>query len=210
MHHSKILFLFFACFLLACQEVKTQADPSAPKPTMTEQQEVAKPQQRQRGNMIISQARPANKINQQFPYDIELKSADGNIHGSETVLPQNDKPTVLLFWLTTCHPCRMEMAAIQKEYDRWQSEADFNLVAISTDFQKNFSRFSTLVEKQQWPWPAFNDHKREFSQIMPGRLNGLPQTFLLDPQGNILYHKRKYSPGDEALLLDAIKKANKG
>ena len=44
---------------------------------------------------------------------------------------------------------------------------------------------------------------------MPGRLNGLPQVFLLDKNGEIVYHKRKYLPGDEDKLFEAIKEANR-
>jgi peroxiredoxin len=40
---------------------------------------------------------------------------------------------------------------------------------------------------------------------MPGQLNGLPQTFIIDKDGNIVYHKRKYRSGDEDLLFEKVK-----
>ena len=124
---------------------------------------------------------------------------------SENILAENGKPTVLLFWLTTCYPCRMELSAIKKVYPQWKKEADFNFVVISTDFQKNYVNFVTRVEKEEWEWDTFHDTHREFRKVMPGALNGLPQTFVFDKNGEIAYHKRKYSTGDEHKLFDVVK-----
>lgn len=156
-------------------------------------------------NYIMDTARPAADIQSVFPYDIELKRADGTLTTSDQVFPNNGKPTVLLFWLTTCFPCRMELEALKKEVPEWMKETDFNLVAISTDFAKNFDAFTRRVEESQWPWMAYNDVHREFSRILPGGLNGLPQTFVLNGAGEIVYHKRKYRPGDEEALHSAIR-----
>lgn len=162
-------------------------------------------QQPNRSNVIYDTSRPKGQVNKVFPYDIDLKTVDGEIINSSKILKNNDKPTVLLFWLTTCGPCRMEMRAIKKVYEEWQTEADFNLVAISTDFSKNYPNFVKMVNENKWPWEAYNDVNREFRRVMPGELNGLPQTFILDKDGSIVYHKRKYRPGDEKTLFEKIK-----
>jgi hypothetical protein len=41
--------------------------------------------------------------------------------------------------------------------------------------------------------------------VMPGELNGLPQSFVLDKNGNVVMHKRKYSTGDEDQLYEQVK-----
>ena len=158
-----------------------------------------------RPNRVVDTSRPKNEIVQAYPYDINLKTADGKLLNSENILKSNGKPTVILFWLTTCYPCKIEMAAIEQEYAYWKQQVDFNLYAISTDFQKNFPRFEKMVQESNWPWPSYNDVNREFRKVLPGELNGLPQTFIFDGEGNIAYHKRKYSSGDEQLLFEKIK-----
>lgn len=158
-----------------------------------------------KSNRIIDTTRPKNEIEQTYPFDIDLKTADGKLFNSKNIFKKNGKPTVVLFWLTTCFPCKIEMAAIEKEYANWKKEVDFNLFAISTDFQKNFPRFEKMVGESNWPWPAYNDVNREFRMVLPGELNGLPQTFIFDAEGNIAYHKRKYSSGDEQLLFEKVK-----
>lgn len=140
-----------------------------------------------------------------YPYNIELKKADGSSVNSSEVLNYEGGPTVITFWLTTCYPCRLELQAIKEKFAGWQQEADFKLVAISTDFEKNYPAFVKMVNDNDWPWEAYNDVNRKFWKVMPGGLNGLPQVFVFDKEGEIVYHKRKYKSGDEDLLFDKIK-----
>jgi peroxiredoxin len=131
--------------------------------------------------------------------------ADGKVLNSSEILKSNGKPTVVLFWLTTCVPCRYEMKAIHEKYEGWTEEADFNLIAISTDFQKNYESFVKKVNESGWKWDTYNDVNREFRHVLPGELNGLPQTFIFDKNGEIVYHKRKYRSGDEDALFEKVK-----
>ena len=216
------IFLFCLLFLMAScansQEQKTpqtvkqavetpaqQASKSAIKqPQLTLEQK----KKRARNNYIIENTRQAKDIDATYPYDIDFKLADGKIIKSSEVLKKNGKPTVLMFWLTTCVPCRYEMKAIKEKYEGWQAEEDFNLYAISTDFAKNYESFVKMVDENDWPWQSVNDMNREFRRVMPGELNGLPQTFIIDKNGEIAYHKRKYRSGDEDALFAKIKELN--
>jgi len=173
------------------------------KPVSATKRDSVKPK-RQR-NYTLSTSRSKAEIDATFPFDLDLKTADGKTIKSSDILKKNGKPTVVLFWLTTCYPCKIEMANIQKVYDSWKAETDFNLVAISTDFAKNYGRFSEMVKTKNWPWEAYNDVNREFRLILPGGLNGLPQTFVFDKNGEIAYHKRKYATGDEHKLYAKVK-----
>ncbi len=183
------------------KEVKQAVTPVKSVPAA--KQDSIKPK-RQR-NYTLSTSRPKAEIDATFPFDLDLKTADGKTLKSSDILKKNGKPTVVLFWLTTCYPCKIEMANIQKVYDSWKAETDFNLVAISTDFAKNYGRFSEMVKTKNWPWEAYNDVNREFRLVLPGGLNGLPQTFVFDKNGEIAYHKRKYATGDEHKLYEKVK-----
>lgn len=159
---------------------------------------------KKRSNYFVSTARSKEKIDTLFPYDLSFKDASGKELMSAEAMPKNGKPTILLFWLTTCAPCRIEMMQIKKKYEGWKNMADFNLYAISTDFPKNHERFYKTVKEQEWGWDTYLDVNREFLKIMPGNLNGLPQTFILDKDGKIVFHKRKYRHGDEDKLFAKI------
>ena len=215
---KNIFCLLFVILLFGCQSesnntadnsekvatpVKSAMVASAAKPVKTTRDTIKPTSNRTR--YAASRARPKTEINGTYPYDIDLKDASSKTVKSGQILAENDKPTVLLFWLTTCFPCSMEMKAIKEKYTDWQKEADFNLYAISTDFENNFPKFIKKVEENKWPWETYNDVNREFRQILPGGLNGLPQTFVLDKNGEIAYHKRKYRSGDEDILFAKVK-----
>ncbi len=211
---NRFCILIISIFLSACNSSgQTEVKPGAEKANIQQTDDKktnGKGQTLSSRRMLISTSRPKSKVEQQFPYDIDLKTASGEVLNSAEVLKDNDKPLVLLFWLTTCAPCRMELAAISKQYEAWQEEVDFRLVAISTDFAKNYPSFVKRVEEQQWPWEVYNDVNREFRLVMPGSLNGLPQTFILDKEGKVVYHKRKFKSGDEEILFQEIRKLGKG
>ena len=174
-------------------------DTTAPKQTVT--RTINK---RHNTNYSTSKSRAKTDIMQNYPFDLALTDGKGNKTSTEEIF-KTGKPTVVLFWLTTCYPCMIEMGEIKKKYAQWKDETDFNLVAISTDFDKNYDKYLKMAEEKGWPWDVYHDTNREFRKVMPGELNGLPQTFVFDQEGNIAYHKRKYRPGDEDTLYEKVK-----
>jgi thiol-disulfide isomerase/thioredoxin len=161
-------------------------------------------------NYYVSTSRSKEQMAQTFPFDIDLKSPDGKIVNSAELFKKHKEPTIFMFWLTTCYPCKMEIAAVQQKYEAWKKDEKFRLVLISYDFPQNYDNFVKRSKEENWPWEAYNDVNREFGNVLPGELNGLPQVFLFDKKGNIAYTKRKYSPGDEDVLFAKIKELNAG
>jgi cytochrome c biogenesis protein CcmG, thiol:disulfide interchange protein DsbE len=149
--------------------------------------------------------RPDEKIKKEFPYDIPLSNQQGQLTNSAKVLSTEGKPTVVFFWMTTCGPCRAEMAAIKGKYEAWQKEAPFKMVAMSIDFPARHEAFKERVQAEGWQWEAYHDWNREFTAVMPGNLNGVPQVFLFDKEGKIVYTTRKYIGGEEDELFAKIK-----
>ncbi len=155
------------------------------------------------------QWRDKRKINQVFPYDIPLQTTDGFIVNSANLFKDLDKPLVISFWLSTCSPCLFELREIQNSYEQWKDEVDFRFVAISTDFEKNFGEVINITENAQFPFEVYWDFNKEYSRLMPKGLNGLPQLFIFDTKGEILYHKKRFRIGESAEIFEGIKKAAK-
>lgn len=145
------------------------------------------------------------QCSQEFPYNITLVDTAGQSFNSFAILKKSKNPTVLLFWMTTCGPCRMELNAISKKFNSWKEETKFNFYAISLDFPDRFEQFVARVKESSWPFPAYFDQSRSFSSIMPGELNGLPQLFVIDKNGKIVYHTRRYRIGDEDKLFEVLR-----
>jgi cytochrome c biogenesis protein CcmG, thiol:disulfide interchange protein DsbE len=156
-------------------------------------------------DVIMDPSRDENLIDHTYPYNIEVKDSNDVLYSSTNLFANRKKPLVVLFWLTTCYPCRMEMEAITQKYAGWKKSYNFDMVAISTDFPENHQKFIDLVKQEKWPFPAYHDFRKEFRAVMPDGLNGLPQLFIFDKKGNIVYHKRKYIPGDEDMIVEKVK-----
>lgn len=139
-----------------------------------------------------------------FPFNITLLKPDSTAVNSKTVL-KTGKPTVIAFWLTTCVPCHIELASYSSHFTEWQKQTDFQLVAISIDFQERFSKVKQMAKEKKWPFPVYWDKDRAFKNILPGNLNGLPQVFLFDKNGKLVWQHKKYTPGDEEELFAQVK-----
>lgn len=153
----------------------------------------------------VNATRPSDPS--QYPFDVSLKDPFDKTYASFEILPKQDKPTVVLFWLTTCKPCARELAAIHQNFNSWQTQVPFHLVALSEDHINEYKTFVDRVKKEQWPFESYMDTERRFQDLLPGNLNGLPQTFIFDKQGNLTWKKRGFLPGDEAQYLEKIKEA---
>jgi len=200
---KKLLFLsIFLCSIVACQ---SQQVTEGPKVVATAAKApVSEPTFKVPPHFKGTIPKAGLPIATNYPYNIELTDAEGNAHNSADVFKKNGKPTVILFWLTTCYPCGLELKALKEKYPKWAAAEDFNFYAISTDFQKNYSNFQKRVKDSGWAFETYHDTNRAFSKEMPGNLNGLPQVFIYDAEGNIIYHKRKYRPGEEDKLIEQI------
>ncbi len=192
--------LFFAFFLfIGCNNGNTQATESTPETTQANTPPPDK---------IEIRTLPDEK-EFVFPKDLEVKTMDGKVISAKELL-NDGKPTVLYFWLTTCGPCKRELKAITQEYESWKAETGVRLVAISTDFAKNEGKVYKTPGEKGWNFEVFWDYQRQFRNYVPGTLNGLPQAVVLDKNLNIVYHRRKYAPGDEKEMYEVIKQLTKG
>lgn len=144
------------------------------------------------------------KLNKTYPYDIALKDGDRKEVKSSKVFSKGKRPVVLVFWMTTCVPCQYELRALKEKYDGWKEIADFDLYAIAMDFEKRSESVYSKIASAGWKWETYYDYERKFTQIMPNGLNGLPQTFIFDKKGEMVYHRRKYRMGQEDEILDKI------
>lgn len=200
-----IFFTICTCILIGCQSSTAQQS-SDTKVTVSDSppREVIIKDTPQPLAAPVAHLKPPME-NAAYPFDLKLRTADGTEVSSAEALKYEGKPTIVSFWLTTCGPCMLEYAAIKSKYAKWQEEADFKMVAISTDFPKNHQKFVDVVNKKEWPWEVYLDVDRKFWKVMPGGLNGLPQVFVYDKNGEIVYYKRKYKPGDEDTLFSKIK-----
>jgi len=114
------------------------------------------------------------------------------------------KITVISFWANWCAPCKRELDAIAELYPTWMAEYNTKLVAITVDNARALTQVKPLIEEKGWEFDVLVDSKQELQQAL--NFQAIPQTFVIDQEGNIVYQHEGYTPGDEYELEKLIKK----
>jgi len=115
--------------------------------------------------------------------DFTLKS----LNGEEVSLNQHRGKYVLVnFWATWCGPCKMEMASLETLYQRFKSRK-FSLLAISNDMF-GAKIVEPFVKAHRLSFPILLDQQLQASNKFG--VVGLPTTFMIGPEGNIIGERR--------------------
>jgi len=137
-----------------------------------------------------------------FP-SVDLKSLDGKTVSTDDFI-NDGKVTVISFWATWCSPCKRELDAIADIYPDWQEEYDVELVAITIDNSRQLTKVPGIVSSKQWDYKVLSDSKQKLQRAL--NFETIPQTFVLDKKGNIVYSHNGYNPGDEVELEEIVAK----
>jgi len=117
---------------------------------------------------------------------------------------QDGKITVLSFWATWCSPCKKELDAIADLYEYWQEDYDVEIVAITIDTQRALAKVKPMVTAKGWSYTILSDANQQLQNAL--NFQTIPQTFVVDQNGQIVYSHSGYVPGDEYELEDKLKK----
>jgi len=116
---------------------------------------------------------------------------------------KNGKITIISFWATWCSPCKKELDAIADIYPDWKEEYDVELLAITIDTQRALAKVPGMIEAKGWEYEVLSDKNQDLQKAL--NFQTVPQTFILDKEGNIVYDHAGYTPGDEYEIEDKIK-----
>lgn len=132
---------------------------------------------------------------------IDVKTLDGKAVNIQDYT-NTGKITVLSFWATWCSPCKKELNAISDVYDQWQEDYDMQLVAVTIDNSRAVRKVKPMVDGFSWDYIVLSDVNEDLKKAL--NFQTVPQTFLIDQEGNIVYAHSGYSPGDENGLEEKI------
>jgi len=133
--------------------------------------------------------------------NLKLKTLDGKTVNLQD-FGKNGKVTVVSFWATWCSPCKKELDAIADIYPDWQEEYDVELVAITVDTRRALAKVPGIVETKSWEYTVLSANEQEAQNAL--NFQTIPQTFLIDKDGKIVWDHNGYVPGDEAELEEEI------
>jgi peroxiredoxin len=114
-------------------------------------------------------------------------------------------PMIISFWSTSCKPCIRELDAVYDAMPDWLEEADFRVVAVSTDDSRLLAKAKSFAEGRGWgdEYTLLFDKNQDFMRAM--NVSVVPHVFVVDGKGKVVYSHTAYVPGGEVELFEAIK-----
>ena len=139
---------------------------------------------------------------------VKVENSKGEAFDTKTIV-EVAKPTIVSFWSTSCKPCIRELDAIYDALPDWKEEADFQVVAVSTDDSRLLAKAKSFAQGRGWgeDFTLLFDKNQDFMRAM--NVSVVPHVFVLDGKGKIVYSHTSYVPGNELELFEAIKKCSK-
>lgn len=138
---------------------------------------------------------------------VDIKDVKGNPFNTSKIT-NDGKPIIISFWATWCKPCIKELTTIADVYSDWQEETGVKLFAISIDDARSSSQVAPLVNGKDWDYVVLLDQNGDFKRAM--NVGPIPQTFLINGKGEIVWQHTSFSEGSEIDLIKVVRKLVKG
>jgi len=107
--------------------------------------------------------------------DFTLRSLDGS---SVRLSDLRGKPVVINFWASWCPPCKEEMPAFQKAYERYRSEG---VVFLGVDYREDAATVQRFVQQNGYGWTFLLDSDGQVARSY--QVTGVPETYFIDRNG---------------------------
>ena len=131
--------------------------------------------------------------------DFALKDVDDKLHR----LSENRGKVVLVnFWATWCPPCRREMPSMQRAWKQLKGE-NFEMLAINVGEDEDTIFGFTFSTGVELTFPILLDRDAQVIKAWP--VIALPTSFVVDPQGRIVYRAVGGREWDDPELLKKIR-----
>jgi peroxiredoxin len=103
------------------------------------------------------------------------------LSGSELALDDlKGKGVILNFWGTWCEPCKAEMPALQKQYEKYK---DKGLVVVGVNIGESPITIEPFIKELGVNFPIVLDRKSEITKLY--RIGPIPTTFFISPDGKV-------------------------
>ncbi len=140
-----------------------------------------------------------------FP-SVDIKDLNGKTVNTNDFV-NDEKITIVSFWATWCVPCKRELDVYADIFDEWQEKYGIEIIAVSTDNIRQFAKVKPLVAQKQWPFRVLSDINEDLKKALD--FSAVPQTFILDKKGNIVFDHSGFKLGDEYEVEDVLEKLTK-
>lgn len=134
--------------------------------------------------------------------DLSLTSIDGKSISLKNEFNEKDKLYVFSFWATWCAPCINELDELNDVQALWKKEANFEIIAISTDDARTQKRVKPLINGKGWDYKILLDTNQDLKRALS--IVNIPYTIVVK-NSKIVHIQNGYVPGSEIELFTKLK-----
>ncbi len=109
--------------------------------------------------------------------DFTLPTLDGE---TITLSDLRGHPLLINFWATWCPPCRQEMPAMQRVYERYRARG---FIVLAVNFRERADQVRPFVEDLGLTFPVLLDETGRVAAQY--QVIGLPSSYFVDAQGQV-------------------------
>jgi cytochrome c biogenesis protein CcmG/thiol:disulfide interchange protein DsbE len=146
------------------------------------------------GYGLLTKGEEALAIGEPIP-DTELATLDGE--GTGSVSDYRGEWVLVNVWASWCDPCREESPALQRFYEEHRGQ---NFTVLGIDSRDVSSEGLAFVEEFGLTYPQLHDSEGDIPDDYG--MTGFPESFLIDPEGNVAVARS--GPVTSAYLEEAI------
>jgi len=130
--------------------------------------------------------------------DFTLQDLDGETH---QLTKYRGKVVIVNFWATWCPPCRFELPSMDKAYQALQEEG---VVMLAINVGEDSDTIFSFTADYPVTFPLLLDRSGTVIKQYP--VIGLPTSFVINPQGQIVYRVIGTREWTDPTLLQKIRK----
>lgn len=134
--------------------------------------------------------------------DFELKDIEGDEYALEDLLEESDL-LVIDFWQVGCKPCNELVAHLQEYYNEYKDQG-VEFVIISRDTALTVAQVEPFFKSNKYTFRVLLDTELEVSKDFG--VKSSPASFMIDPDGEIIWQHYSYKSGQEAEYVEVIEK----
>ncbi len=128
--------------------------------------------------------------------DFSLQDIDGNVYRLSELRGQ---PVIINFWATWCPPCREEMPSMQRAWEQLQKQG---VMMLAINVGESADTVFQFLANYPVEFPLLLDADSDVATGWPVR--GLPSTYVVDPEGRIVYSAIGGREWDDPKLLEPV------
>jgi peroxiredoxin len=132
--------------------------------------------------------------------DFELEDLEGDEYALEDLLDDCDL-LVIDFWQVGCKPCNELLPHLQDYFDEYQEDG-VEIVIISRDTALTLAQVEPFFKSNKYTFKVLLDTELEVSADYGVKAS--PATFIIKPDGELIFQHYGYKSGQEEEILEVI------